>query len=93
MVTETVCRVPLEDLQTIRIRCAKCQKVAEVSVRAAAGMHPDGTCRFCQEDFFDEHGQDAFRSLANAFAQFERIRKQVSVEFVIHPAVTGPTKS
>jgi hypothetical protein len=83
MVAERICRIPLEDLKTIRITCKKCGRTAETTIEDAADMLV-GSCNLCRDRFFDIRGSnDPIGTLATAIRRFGELRDKFSVEFVI----------
>ncbi len=83
MVAERICRIPAEDLKTIRITCKKCGRTAETTIEDAADMLP-GSCNLCRERFFETRGgNDPISALAAAMRRFGELIDKFSVEFVI----------
>src|SRR5438105_4164264 len=82
MVTESVLRIPLDDLKTIRVKCAKCGAVTEGPCSSNNNrMVINNQCGACGQKF---HGND--RQLFEFVSQIEQIQQLTtlfSVEFVI----------
>ena len=81
MVAEHVLRIPLADLQTIRIRCGKCGTITEgpcnsVNNRAIV----TNQCGACSQRFPDS--KNLFE-LVSQIEQLCQLDKSLSVEFVV----------
>ena len=86
MVTETVTRIPLQDLQTMRVKCnnPKCGKLVEASLATMTKAFPQGRCAFCHEILFDEmSGGDPFQKLVDAVDLLAKLQSRFAVEFVL----------
>lgn len=84
MTSEKIQLVAAEELQVVRIRCAKCQGVAELAVEEAFRRLEQGDCLFCGALFFDPlPGQSPFVALRETLRLCAKLRERMGVEFVI----------
>jgi hypothetical protein len=83
MVQKHNCLIPVGDLDTIRVKCLKCNKIAELSVRDASVSGCE--CPFCQAEIIDHRSGAAnpFKDLRSAFLGFEKLKGLVSIEFTV----------
>jgi hypothetical protein len=82
--SETLFKFLLSELDTVRVRCMACNRVAEVHVDDLAAF-PDGNCRFCAAPLLPpvSSGQGALYALLTMIQKFKLRAKQVEVEFVL----------
>jgi hypothetical protein len=91
MVAESILRIPLEDLKTIRIKCAKCGLVSEGPLSDHNSFIINGQCA-CGERVTDKSapGSHLFQ-LATLVDQIIRQKPHYSVEFVLSDNGDMPT--
>ena len=86
MVAESILRIPLEDLKTIRIMCKKCGMTTEGPFNSTQNrIAITGQCGGCQHRFYDAKTGGAnylFDLMSNA-EQLLQLASVLSVEFVI----------
>jgi hypothetical protein len=82
--TEEILRILLADLTTVRIKCAQCGVVTEMSVECLAKRSPlPARCHYCSQEFSHQL-RDAFKGIAECIVELSRPDsvRQATIEFV-----------
>jgi hypothetical protein len=91
--SETILKILLEELKTVRLVCKACNRgVIEVSIERFGEALNKGECRFCQTAFFPSSGpgaKDPFNSLRLAIADLLR-EDRLGIEFIIRQPEKQP---
>ena len=81
---ETVIRVSLSELQTVRLKCKKCHGTVEVSLDKLGSAAHGGKCPLCRYQWYDDQQgkSDRLADFATAAANVLHV-DGVEVEFVV----------
>jgi hypothetical protein len=87
MVSEYLFRFLLAEIETVRLRCVKCQKFIEVGLESlAAVLNPKGdkgvTCRFCGNALVTGD-EDPFALLQRALLKFRENKDNGEISFTV----------
>lgn len=91
--TETILKVKLEELKTVRVTCTNCGTVVEIPTHKIAKTFEDQHCKHCDRPFVQHtdhtrpHVFGSFQTGLMAMQELEKHDKKVTVEFVIKSPV------
>ena len=82
---ETILKIKLDELNTVRVTCQKCQTVVEVTTDSLTARFHDAKCKHCGNQFFPPNIEDhAFIELEHALLAFKNAASKLQIEFVYH---------
>ncbi len=81
--TETILRVRLDELTTVRVRCTNCDRVTEVAVTDLGSTFQSYQCQHCHQNFLPDKDGNAFADYSRAVARLAKLSEQAAIEFVV----------